>query len=211
VSNARAALITKFGERGPAALAESSVARPLVAAAGRTEGGLLSEEDLAEVRPESEAPRQVTLGAARRALVTPWPAPSSPGRLTEFVVAVDVTGVMAALSYTPDDEGLAVPELELKLARDAVAVRRGIPRVPPGEPLPCAAPIAIGLDEHVAFLALGIRSQTPLDAAKMKAAWSEPAATASTLVEAAKEAASGTSAGAVLRSAETEQVQKLSL
>ena len=201
----------KFGERGPAALTDAAVARPLLVAAGRTEGGLLSEADLAEVRPESDAPRLVALGPKRRALVTPWPSPEAPGRPTEFVVAVDPSGVMAALTYAPDDDGLPIPELGLTLARDAVAVRRGIPRVPPGEPLPYAAPVAIGLDEHVAFLALGVRARTPLDAARMTAAWSDRAATAPMLLAAASEAAGGTSARAVLRSAETEQVQKLSL
>jgi gamma-glutamyltranspeptidase/glutathione hydrolase len=209
--DARAELIAKFAQRGPAALGDATIARPILAVAGRTEGGLLSDEDLAEVRPESQPPRQAELGGGRRALVTPWPAPEAPQRATEFVVAADATGVMAALSYAPDDDGLAVPELGLTLPRDAVAVRRGIPRVPPGEPLPCAAPIAMGLDEHVVFLALGIRSKTPLDTTKMSEAWSDRAATAAMLLSAANESARGTYARAVLRSADTEQVQKISL
>jgi gamma-glutamyltranspeptidase/glutathione hydrolase len=210
-ADTRAAVVTKFAERGPAALADAAIARPLLAVAGRSEGGLLSEEDLAEVRPESEPPRQAALSAVRRALVVPWPAPEAPGRTTEFVVASDVNGVMAALSYAPDDDGVAVPELGLTLARDAVAVRRGIPRVTPGDPLPCAAPIAMGLEDHVLFLALGVRSRTPLDPGSMAAAWSDRAATGAAFVAAANEAARGTYARAVLRSAETEKVQKISL
>jgi gamma-glutamyltranspeptidase/glutathione hydrolase len=210
-ADARAVVIAKFAQRGPAALTEAAIVRPLLAVAGRTEGGLLSEEDLAEVRPESLPPRQADLGAGRRALLTPWPAPEEPRRTAEFVVAADATGVMAALSYAPDDDGLAVSELGLTLPRDAIAVRRGVPRVTPGEPLPCAAPIAMGLDEHFVFLALGVCSKTPLDAARMSPAWSDRGATAAMLLAAANEAAHGTHARAVLRSADTEQVQKISL
>jgi gamma-glutamyltranspeptidase/glutathione hydrolase len=206
----RGAVIERFAGRGPAALADAAVARALVAAAGRASGGLLSEEDLAEVRPESAAPRQGEFGASRRALVAPWPAPVALGRVTEFVAAVDVAGVMVALSYAPDDDGLAVPELGLTLARDAVVVRRGVPRVTPGEPLPFAAPIAIGQADHAAFIALGIRAKTPLDVAQM-AAWSNRAASGGKLLAAACEAARGTSARAVLRSPETGKVQKLSV
>jgi len=119
--------------------------------------------------------------------------------------------VMAALSYAPDDDGVAVPDLGLTLPRDAVAVRRGIPRVTPGEALPCAAPIAMGLEEHAVFLALGVRSNTPLDTAPMLAAWSDRGATAAMLLAAANEAARGSHARAVLRSPDTEQVQKISL
>ena len=205
----RGGVIERFGRRGPAALGDAVVARALVATAGRASGGLLSEEDLAEVRPESAVPRQGEFGASRRALVVPWPAPEAPQRVTEFIAAVDAAGVMVALSYAPDDDGLAVPELGLTLCRDAVVVRRGIPRVAPGEPLPCPAPIAIGLDDHVAFIALGIRAKTPLDVAKLAPAWSNRAAAAGKLLSAASEAASGTSARAVLRSAETGKVQKL--
>ena len=41
----------------------------------------------------------------------------------------DARGVLGVLGYAPDDDGLAVPELGITLARDAVVVRRGVPRV----------------------------------------------------------------------------------
>jgi gamma-glutamyltranspeptidase/glutathione hydrolase len=210
-ADGRSEVIAKFAQRGPAALTEAAILRPLLAAASRTQGGLLSEEDLVEVRPESAAPRQTECGLGRRALVVPWPAPEAPQRETEFVVAADASGVMAALSYAPDDDGLAVSELGLTLPRDAVVVRRGIPRVTPGEPLPCPAPITIGLDDHAAFLALGVRSRTPFDAEILSQAWSDRTATAAQLLASANVAARGMSARGVVRSRPTEQVQKVSV
>jgi len=207
----RADLLARFSRVGPSALREPGVARPLLAVAGRTEGGLLSELDLAEVRPESTAPRDADLGGVRRVLVTPWPAPEAPERLAEFVAAADGSGVLGALSYAPDDEGVAVPDLGLTLPCHAIAIRRGVPRVAPGEPLPCAAPIAVGLQEHLAFIALGVRSATALSIAEMFASWSDQAATGQQLLAGAKRAARGAMALAVLRSTETQQVQKLSL
>jgi hypothetical protein len=118
---------------------------------------------------------------------------------------------MAALSYAPDDGGLAAPELGLTLSRDAVVVRRKIPRVTPGEPLPCAAPIAIGVDEQVVFLALGVAADVPLDIEAMEPTWSNRAAGARMLLVSAAAGAFGTEARGVLRSTATEQVQKVSL
>src|SRR6185503_16171631 len=128
----RRALLAKVARLGPAALRAPAVLRPLLAVAGRTEGGLLSERDLAEVRPESALPREVRLGGDRCALVTPWPSPQASHRRVEIIVVADGRGVLGVLGYAPDDDGVPVPELGLTLTRDAVVVRRGIPRVSPG-------------------------------------------------------------------------------
>ncbi len=207
----RGAVIAKIAGTGASALREGALLRPLLAAAGRTSGGLLSEEDIAEVRPESAPPAEVDLGAGRQVLVLPWAAPGAPHRVAEFVVAVDAAGVMAALSYSPDDEGVPVPELGLTLPRDAIVVRRGIPRMTPGEPLPCPAAAAIGLEDRAAFMALGVRSQARLEMGSLGPAWADRSAALSQLLAAAKNAAGGSLAGAVLRSPETERVQKLSV
>src|SRR5262249_13308943 len=76
----RGEVIAKILRAGPAALREASVARPLLAVAGRTEGGLLSDDDLAEVRPESSLPRTADIGERRSVLLVPWRAPESPQR-----------------------------------------------------------------------------------------------------------------------------------
>jgi len=72
----------------------------------------------------------------------PWPV-GAEARPAEAIVACDGRGVLAALAYAPADDGVPVPDLDLALGRDAVPVRRGVPRVAPGTLLPAAAPIAI--------------------------------------------------------------------
>jgi gamma-glutamyltranspeptidase/glutathione hydrolase len=207
----RRALLAKVARLGPGALRAPAVLRALLAVAGRTEGGLLSEKDLAEMRPESALPREVRLDADRSALVTPWPSPQAPHRPVEVIVAADGRGVLGVLGYAPDDEGLAVPELGITLTRDAVVVRRGIPRVAPGEVLPVPAPLAIALSGKLAFMVLGVRSPTPLSAADLAAIWPEGTVTGSQSLALARERAGGALAVGLVRSSETHQVQKLSL
>ena len=207
----RRALLGKVARLGPAALRAPPVLRPLLAVAGRTEGGLLSEKDLAEVRPESSLPREVPLSGDRSALVTPWPAGEQPGRPVEVIVAADGRGVLGVLGYAPDDEGVPVPELGLALTRDAVVVRRGIPRVAPGEVLPAPAPLAVALSGKLAFMALGLRSAVPLSAADLAAIWPEGSITANRSLALAQGRAGGALVVGIVRSADGTQVQKLSL
>jgi gamma-glutamyltranspeptidase/glutathione hydrolase len=58
-------------------------------------------------------------------------------------VAADVHGTVAALAWSPDPEGVLVPELEVRLPRDAAPVMRGVPRVNPGTPRPAALPLVV--------------------------------------------------------------------
>lgn len=206
----RRALLGKVARLGPAALRAPAVLRPLLAVAGRTEGGLLSEKDLAEVRPESALPREVALGDERSALVTPWPAPQEPHRPVEVIVVADGRGVLGVLGYAPDDDGVMVPELGIALTRDAVVVRRGIPRVAPGEALPVAAPLAIALSGKLAFMALGVRSSVPLSVADLSAIWPEGPITGNQALASARERAGGALAVGLVRSSSGTQVQKLS-
>jgi len=207
----RRALLGKVARLGPAALRAPTVLRSLLAVAGRTQGGLLSERDLAEVRPESALPREVPLRDDRSALVTPWPSPQAPHRTVEVIVAADGRGVLGVLGYAPDDDGLPVPELGLTLPRDAVVVRRGIPRVSPGEVLPVPAPLAIALSGKLAFMALGVRSSTPLSPADLAAIWPEGPLTGQRSLALARERAGGALAVGLVRSSESPVVQKLSL
>jgi len=206
-ATARSALLGRIGQRGPSALREATTVRPLLAVAGRSEGGLLSERDLAEVRPGSRAPREIEM-ADRRALLVPWPAPEAPHRLVEVIAAVDAHGVLGVLAYSPDDEGIAVPDLGLMLPGDASVVKRGVPRVTPGEPIPCPAPIVLALLDRKPFMALGVRASVPVSTLDLSLAWSKTGAAAK-LLRAARDAAKGERAFAVLRS-ETHQVRKLS-
>lgn len=166
-ADGRAGVIAKFSMHGAAALRESSVARALIAAAGRVPGGLLTEEDLTAVRPASEAPRELgPLRANRRVLLPPWQGLlGTAGRLCEIIAAGDRRGVLAVLAYTPDDDGVPVPELGLTIPRDAVPVMRGIPRTSPGTPCPAPKPLGLVLEDSFPLIALGARStQTPNEA-----------------------------------------------
>lgn len=203
---ARAALLGRIGRRGASALREAVTARPLLALAGRAEGGLLSERDLGETRPESSAPRENDMGG-RRALLVPWPAPEASQRIVEVIAVADAHGVLGALAYSPDDEGIAVPDLGVTLPRDASVVRRGIPRLAPGEPIPSPAPIALALSDERLVMALGVHASVPMSLPELSEAWAKTSAAAK-LLRAARDAARGERAFAVLRS-ETQQVRKL--
>lgn len=142
----RAALLRQIGDSGIVALRGREIERALLAAGGSVAGGLLTAEDLLEARPgEAEAltaREAASVEDVGVVLRSPWPA-GAEALPAEVIVTCDGRGVIGALAYTPADSGVAVPELELTLGRDAVPVRRGIPRVSPGTPLPTAAPIAI--------------------------------------------------------------------
>src|SRR4029079_13247635 len=62
---------------------------------------------------------------------------------TEAILACDGRGSIAALAYAPARGGIAIPELEIEVRRDAIPVRRGVTRVAPGTPVPAPAPVAI--------------------------------------------------------------------
>jgi hypothetical protein len=185
--------------------------RALLGAAGRTEGGLLTEKDLAETRPESALPREVSLHGDRSALITPWPAPAEPHRTVEAIAVADARGVFGLLGYAPDDDGLVVPELGIALARDAVVVRRGVPRVAPGEILPAPAPLAIALSGKLAFMALAVRSPLPFNAADLAAIWQGEAMTGNKSLTLAHERRGGALAIGLVRSPKGTTVQKLSI
>jgi gamma-glutamyltranspeptidase/glutathione hydrolase len=207
----RKAFLTKVGRLGPGALRAPPVLRALLAAAGRTEGGLLSEKDFAEVRPESALPREVLLDGDRSALITPWASPAEPHRPVEAIAVADSRGVLGVLGYAPDDDGLAVPELGITLGRDAVVVRRGVPRVAPGEVLPAPAPLAIALTSKLAFMTIAVRSPLPFTAADLVAIWPEDAITGNKSLALAHERWGGALAIGLVRSPKGTEVQKLSI
>lgn len=196
----RANALTRVGMLGAAALRDSAIARPLVIAAGRVQGGLLTEQDLAAVRPGTEAPREVgSRELSRRTLIAPWEAwLGETGRLSEIVVAGDRRGVLAVLAYAPDDDGLRVPELGLTLPRDAVPVMRGIPRTSPGTPCAAPKPLGIILEDTSPLVALGAEAaHTPNDGHWLEIAGQE---SAQTMLTTLKEATSALSAVGIVAS-----------
>ena len=182
----RAELLRDVGRRAAGAMRTAEVQRHLLLAAGPSAGGLFSPGDLEDAMP-SDAPAELVavapdLGLAlplppeaprpgRRAATTATPDRSASARPTHYVVAADSRGVVVALSWTPDPYGLLVPELEVRLARDAVPVRRGVVRVTPGTPCSAPAPIAVlGRPAAGWFAALALEQAGPLEAQAFAAA-----------------------------------------
>lgn len=146
---ARAGLLRRIQEVGAAALREPRFAQPLLRVAGPSEGGLLTNQDLAAL-PAVDHPahqRDFSWGAL---LEVPWVAELSPITpafgLGCGILAMDAQGVFAALSYRQVTGGVTIEALELTAPRLAIPVLRGVPRVRPGTPLPCPTPIALRRD-----------------------------------------------------------------
>jgi hypothetical protein len=121
-------------------LAEQAIAEELVAAAGRLAGGVLTEADLADVRPATEACAIETMGDLRVATV-PWDRAGA--RSVHAVAAADGRGALAVACFEVADEGVAIPGLGLVAPLLAEPVLRGTARVRPGEARPAPAPIAL--------------------------------------------------------------------
>ncbi|MCC6559544.1 MAG: hypothetical protein IT372_42040, partial [Polyangiaceae bacterium] len=159
----RAALLRQIGASGVMALRGRDVERALLAAGGSMAGGALTAEDLEGALPGEAEALATAEGDGGAALRSPWPA-GAESRPAEVIVACDARGAIAALAYAPAQAqgGVAVPELEVAFARDAVPVRRGIPRVTPGTALPAAAPIAIVQRAGGFAVALGLPGETAI-------------------------------------------------
>ncbi|AUX44054.1 hypothetical protein SOCE26_055140 [Sorangium cellulosum] len=141
-AGARAGLLREVGSLGAVALRARDVERALLGVGGAVAGGTLTAEDIAEAVPAEVEAASTVLPEGATALQAPWPV-GGEARPADAIVACDGWGTIAALAYARTDDGIAVPELEIVLGRDAVPVRRGITRLAPGTPLPAAAPIAI--------------------------------------------------------------------
>ncbi len=149
---ARKAVLERLAQRGPSALADEAIAGELVRGAGKHAGGVLTQADLAELRPLVLGCASYDVGA-RRVFTVPWGsaamrdggAPGPSGVAVHAVVAIDVRGVLAAACYLApkDDEAASLEALGLTAPLLAEPVLRGKPRVRPGEPIAVAAPIAL--------------------------------------------------------------------
>jgi hypothetical protein len=163
----RAALLHKVGSAGVLSLRAPEIARALLAVGGPVAGGALSEADLEEVAPSERDALAEPIGEGLMAYTSPFPAPEGDAEGAEVVVACDGRGVIAALAYVPARAGVAVPDLEIALGRDAVPVRRGVTRIAPGTSLPMAAPIGIAMQPHGFAAAVGLPGRALLDAAAL--------------------------------------------
>ncbi len=163
----RGDLLLAIGRGGSTALRTSGIARSMEQAAGPTAGGTLSETDVHEVLPSDGPPRIVALGDGIEAGLPPWSEPSD--GLTEVsaqshvIVCADRHGVVGALAFVHDDGGVELPSFQLSLPRGGEPVRRGIPRVKPGQPR--SAPMALALVRRPAdgwYASLGVSARGPI-------------------------------------------------
>lgn len=150
----RAEVLEQIERLGAAALASSAIARPLIHAAGPTEGGALCARDLETV---ADIDRLAAADGAVRS--APWAADrGEPSAMSsaewdaraerqQGLCACDAAGGVAVLCYDDAPSGLCVEALELVLPLDAVPVRRGMPRVSPGTLLPAPTPLRIEVSE----------------------------------------------------------------
>lgn len=208
----REVVLRRIAAAGVAALREPAILRPLLAVSGTATGGLLTEADMAEVRPDS-APPQVLgakgAGRGRALVVSPWQGPSVPHRTQEIIAAADARGVLGVMSYAPDPQGVAVPELELLLCRDASVVLRGVPRVRPGAVLACPAPIAIATEATRPVFGFGVGAALELAQESLADAWQNPATTALMMLRAAAESVGAPRAFGVVCSPESGEARGL--
>jgi gamma-glutamyltranspeptidase/glutathione hydrolase len=173
----RADLLVRIAQRGPAALAEARVADELTAAAGRLAGGILSQRDLADLRPTVAGAAAHAAGVGRDVMTVPWgagavceaDAPSPSGVDTRVVVAVDRNGLVAVACYEVPREGLSLDAFDVVAPFTAAPVLRGEPRVKPGVPRPAAAPIALAQLSGVVELAVGVGAS--VDSEAILGAW----------------------------------------
>ncbi len=151
----RAAVLDLFSRRGAPALGDDLISTALLAVAGRAAGGLLTIDDLGEVRPEIASVVESTLRPAMW-LQAPWRTEGLTASLVHVVAAADHKGQVCIACYESPEDGLPIPELGLIAPASAEPVLRGQPRVRPGEPRPAAAPIAVRVRKGLADLAFGL-------------------------------------------------------
>lgn len=168
----RAALLDDIGAMKAAVCSSEPYVEALLAVGGRSAGGALSRADV------TAAPSIVDLvhrtNGTARVYEAPWVREAADDKRTdrrapivEIVAAADAWGLTVALAYevySPD--GLAVlPGLQIATPLVAMPVQRGVPRLPPGTPMPMRAPITI-VDRgggHVVALGAGDELEPPSD------------------------------------------------
>lgn len=166
-AKARAALLRKVGSAGVLSLRAPEVLRALLAAGGAVAGGALTEADMEESAPAELEAAAVSIGAGVTAYTSPFAESAEALTPAEVVVACDARGVLAVLAYAPARGGVALPDLELTVGRDAIPVRRGVTRVAPGTVLPMAVPVGIAMAAHGFAAAVGLPGRGALAAAAL--------------------------------------------
>lgn len=160
---ARLDVLSKLASRGPRAIEERPLSAELLALCGRTNGGLLTSDDLSSPRPELLAARRIGRGPKSIATL-PWAhveddailAPQVSAGTTRAVVAVDRHATFAIATWDESPEGIMIDELGFRAPFFADPVMRGEPRTKPGDVRPAAGAMALfGESPDMALAAFG--------------------------------------------------------
>jgi gamma-glutamyltranspeptidase/glutathione hydrolase len=146
-AESRAGVLKLIRSVGAGAISDTSFVRPMLRAAGLSQGGLLTPSDFGSVPAlDCEAATRKVGGVTL--IEPPWAGDATDVDPAELgigcaVMAIDVRGTFAALSYRRLSDGFSLEDLELEAPLSAIPVLRGVTRVAPGARLPAPAPIAI--------------------------------------------------------------------
>ena len=144
-ADSRADLLKRIRGVGAGALTEPAFVRPLLQAAGPSEGGLLTPADFAAI-PSVDGRAVERRVGDRTVIEAPWAAEGAdaPGDgVGCAVLAIDGRGVCAGVLYRRVLDGLPIEALELEAPLSAVPVERGVARRSPGERLATPTPLAL--------------------------------------------------------------------
>jgi len=168
--------VRAFGREG-ASFLRGTIRDVMLAAAARSLGGLLTQEDFDQVRPAvtNAAPLDVE---ARRWSFAPWAnrllaslgsesealldAQAEPGEHA-VLATVDIHGAIALASIAIAASSLPLASTGLAAPLLARPVMRGVQREPAGAPLPSAAPIGIGRRDATVDLAVGVGGSSDVE------------------------------------------------
>ncbi len=165
----RGVFLAHVKDRGTRAFVDN--ADPLLGAAGRLAGGLLTADDLGDIDARMKPLPRAAHDHGARLLRAPWAGPQGSSRgAVHCVAATDRAGAFAVLSYEEHDEGVLVPELGLLAPFFAEPVVRGQTRTRPGHALPARSPIALLSLGTNLDAALGARPGTDVEKALADAA-----------------------------------------
>lgn len=167
----RAWALERLATAGAGAFSDPELHRPFLHLAAPSQGGNVTSADFGGV-PEVDKAAQRRATDLGHELVTPWSDEprASVGGFWHVVGAIDARGHAAILCCREPEGGIEIEPLELDAPRCAEPVRRGAPRVRPGEFLPESAPIAIELDAsgrvravraHLELAQLALRIEAP--------------------------------------------------
>jgi gamma-glutamyltranspeptidase/glutathione hydrolase len=143
----RAGLLRQVRGSGAATFAETNFVRSMLRIAGPSQGGLLTPTDFSKVS-DVDHDAVAMPHPEGNLFVTPWEADGEGADVDAFgsgaaVLAADVRGQLAALTYRRLVDGYPLDDLELDVPLAGSPVRRGERRVAPGACI--AAPAAIGV------------------------------------------------------------------